>query len=142
MNNKLLKFILCAVLLAVAVTPMESKTKKKSAVKPAQSQVIYTGDVAKKVYGYNGTTPLNIYIEGGRIVRIEALPNNETPQYFKRVVAKIFPLYEGKTVAEAKAMHVDAVTGATYSSEAVIKNIQMGLETVGTTDGKGKKSKK
>ena len=124
------------------MAPVESKTKKKTAAKPVQTQVIYTGDIAKKVYGYNGPVPLNIHIEGGRIVRIEALPNNETPQYFKRVVAKIFPMYEGKTVAEAKAMHVDAVSGATYSSEAVIKNIQMGLESAGTTAGKGKKSKK
>ncbi len=142
MRTQLFKILLCVAVLAVSVAPVESKTKKKTAAKPAQTQVVYTGDIAKKVYGYNGTTPLNIHIEGGRIVRIEALPNNETPQYFKRVVAKIFPMYEGKTVAEAKAMHVDAVTGATYSSEAVIKNIQMGLETVGAKTAKGKKAKK
>lgn len=142
MKKTLFRLALCAAVLAIAAAPVHSKTKKKSSAKPATSQVIYTGDLAKKVYGYNGPTPLNIHIEGGRITRIEALPNNETPQYFKRVTAKIFPLYEGKTVAEAKKMHVDAVSGATYSSEAVIKNIQMGLEQAGTTapkKGKGKK---
>ena len=94
----------------------------------AQKQVIFTGDIASKVIGYNGTTPLNITIENGVITDIEALDNEETPRYFKRVVEKIFPQYIGKTVAEAMKMKVDAVSGATYSSEAVLKNISMGLE--------------
>ncbi|MBQ7691120.1 MAG: FMN-binding protein [Muribaculaceae bacterium] len=134
---------LSLLLLATAsVSPVQGKTKKKQASKPAKAQVIYTGDLAKKVYGYNGPTPLNIHIENGRIVRIEALPNNETPQYFNRVAAKIFPLYEGKTVAEARQLHVDAVTGATYSSEAVIKNIQAGLEQANSSPKRTKKKNK
>ena len=96
----------------------------------AQKQVIYTGDLAKKVIGYNGTTPLNITIEKGVITDIEALPNDETPRFFKKVVDKIFPQYIGKTVDEAKKMKVDAVTGATYSSEAVLENIKKGLDQV------------
>lgn len=139
MKSNIVKILLCLAILAVAAPTIESRTRKKAASNSNTSQVIYTGDIAKKVYGYNGTTPLNIHIQGGKITRIEALPNNETPQYFKRVVDKIFPLFEGKTVAEAKRMKVDAVTGATYSSEAVIKNIQMGLEQAGNS--KGKKSK-
>ena len=132
MTNQMRKagiFMLLLLFATAAVSPLQgAPRKKKQASKTVTPQVIYTGDLAKKVYGYNGPTPLNIHIEGGRIVRIEALPNNETPQYFKRVTAKIFPQYEGKTIAEAQQLHVDAVSGATYSSEAVIKNIQMGLE--------------
>ena len=140
MKRNFIKLMLCLAILAVAAPTIESKTRKKAANSSNTSQVIYTGDIAKKVYGYNGTTPLNIHIQGGKITRIEALPNNETPQYFKRAIDKIFPLFEGKTVAEAKRMKVDAVTGATYSSEAVIKNIQMGLEQAGNNKA-NKKSK-
>ena len=141
---KQLRTILALVLLAaVAVAPMQGKNKKKATTpKAGQTPVIYTGELGKKIYGYNGTTPLNIHIEGGRIVRIEALPNDETPQYFKRAAAKIFPQYEGKTVAEARQLRVDAVTGATYSSEAIIKNIQLGLEQAASNKGKGGKKKK
>ena len=36
----------------------------------------------------------------------------------------------GKTVEEAKTVELDAVSGATYSSEAVIKNIRLGLDSL------------
>lgn len=90
-------------------------------------KVIYTGDIAGKVVGYNGPTPLRITVVDGRITAITAEKNSETPQYFERAKSKIFPKFIGKTVDEALKMKVDAVTGATYSSEAIIKNIQLGL---------------
>ena len=89
--------------------------------------VIFTGELANKVYGYGGKTPLNIHIENGVITEIEALENHESPQYFSRATGKIFPKFVGKTVDEALSMQVDAVTGATYSSEALIENIRAGL---------------
>ena len=90
--------------------------------------IIFTGELAKKVYGYGGRTPLNIHIENGVISHIEALDNHESPQYFNRATTKIFPQFIGKSVSEAAEMQVDAVTGATYSSEAIIENIRLGLE--------------
>jgi uncharacterized protein with FMN-binding domain len=36
--------------------------------------------------------------------------------------------WNGKTVKDARTLQVDAVTGATYSSEAVIQNVQMALD--------------
>lgn len=107
-----------------------------------KDKVVYTGEIAKKVIGYNGPTPLNIHIVNGRIERIEALPNQETPQYLKRATAKVFPQYEGKTVAEARALKADIATGATYTSEALIKNIQLGLEQVKTSTKKASTGKK
>ena len=37
-------------------------------------------------------------------------------------------LDQGKTVAKAKKLKVDAVTGATLTSNALMKNMQKGLE--------------
>lgn len=135
--------IICAILLLTVVAmPIEAKSKKKSS-KATTSQVIYTGDIAKKVYGYNGKTPVNIHIKGGIIERIEVLPNDETPQYLKRAIAKVCPQFEGKAVAEAKKIQADVATGATYSSEAIIKNIQLGLEqATGGKKSSGAKRKK
>ena len=134
--------ILCVILLfAMAAIPVEGKTKKKSS-KASTSQVIFTGDIAKKVYGYNGKTPVNIHVKDGKIAQIEVLPNEETPQYLKRAVAKVCPQYEGKTISEALKVKADVATGATYTSEALIKNIQMGLEQSSQSGSKGKSGSK
>ncbi len=129
-------------MVAIATTPAWAASKKKASGK-GTTQVVYTGDLAKKVYGYNGTTPLNITIKNGRIASIEALPNDETPQYFKKATAHIFPQYIGKTVAQAQKVKADAATGATYSSNALIKNIEAGLGSVsGKKATKATKAKK
>lgn len=139
--------IIAAIMLLVAVTAsLDARTKKKTTTKKATtSQVIYTGDIANKVIGYNGTTPLNITVKNGVIENIEVLPNQESPAYLKRAKEKVLPQYIGKTVTEAKKLKADVATGATYTSEALIKNIQMGLEqtkSTSTTKGKATTKKK
>ena len=132
--------ILAAIALLIAGTsPMDARTKKSSKAKKAPTtQVIYTGDIASKVIGYNGTTPLNITVKNGVIENIEVLDNQESPAYLKRAKDKILPQYIGKTVAQAKTLKPDIATGATYTSKALIKNIQMGLDQVKTTPAKKK----
>ena len=123
--------IIAAMMLLVAGTAsLDARTKKKATTRKAASttQVIYTGDIANKVIGYNGTTPLNITVKNGVIENIEVLENQESPAYLTRAKDKVLPQYIGKTVAEAKKLKPDIATGATYTSEALIKNIQMGLE--------------
>ena len=124
--------IIAAIMLLVAGTAsLDARTKKTAKkAKAGTSQVIYTGDIASKVIGYNGTTPLNITVKNGVIENIEVLENQESPSYLKRATAKVLPQYIGKTVAEAKKLKADVATGATYTSEALIKNIQMGLDQV------------
>ena len=127
--------VIAAIMLLVAGTAsMDARTKKSTKAKKASAtQVIYTGDIAGKVIGYNGTTPLNITVKNGVIENIEVLPNQESPGYLKRAQEKVLPQYIGKTVAEAKNLKPDIATGATYTSEALIKNIQMGLDKVKST---------
>lgn len=116
-------------LMATSIAGAKSTTKKKKAKTAAQTeQVIFTGEIAKKIIGYQGTTPLNITVKNGKIQKIEALPNREDPQYMKRAANKVFPQFEGLTVQEGINLKADAATGATYTSEALIKNIKMGLE--------------
>ncbi|MBR5169244.1 MAG: FMN-binding protein [Muribaculaceae bacterium] len=134
--------IFAAIMLLVAGTvTLDARTKKASKAKKAPTtQVIYTGEIAKKVVGYNGTTPLNITIKNGVIENIEVLPNQESPGYLKRAKDKVLPQYIGKTVAQAKSLKPDIATGATYTSEALIKNIQMGLQQVNTSSSGNKKA--
>lgn len=136
--------IIAAIMLLIAGTASLDARTKKSAKKSKASttQVIYTGDIASKVIGYNGTTPLNITVKNGVIENIEVLENQESPGYLKRATAKVLPQYIGKTVAEAKKLKADVATGATYTSDALIKNIQMGLEKVKSTPAKKSATKK
>ena len=127
--------IIAVIMLLVAGTvSLDARTKKTTKAKKASAtQVIYTGDIANKVIGYNGTTPLNMTVKNGVIENIEVLDNQESPGYLKRATAKVLPQYIGKTVTEAKKLKPDIATGATYTSEALIKNIQMGLDKVKST---------
>ena len=119
-------------LIAIVLLPVSTAGRvptKKAKKGQSTTQVIFTGEIAKKVIGYAGPTPLNITVENGRIAKIEVLENQESPQYLKRAVNKVIPQFEGKTIDEALNLDADIATGATYSSEALIKNIKMGLES-------------
>jgi len=90
--------------------------------------VVNTTTLGKDVVGYIDNTPLKIYIQKNKVVKIEALKNQETPKYFVKVKKELLEKWNGLKVNEAAKQKVDAVTGATLSSDAVIKNVQLGLE--------------
>ena len=95
---------------------------------PADTLVINTTELCKDVIGYDGPTPLLIKVVDGVVARVEALPNTESPSYFERVIqGGLLKAVVGKKVNEAARMRLDAVSGATYSSEAVIENLRAGL---------------
>ena len=70
---------------------------------------------------------MKIFIKQNKVVRVEALPNQETPKFFDRAKA-ILTFWDGKAVSQAVKEAPDAVTGATLSSEALKKNVRVGLE--------------
>ncbi|SKC40031.1 FMN-binding domain-containing protein [Bacteroidales bacterium WCE2004] len=115
------------ILLAAAAVCLGACSANKKA-KP-QNFVINTETLGKEVMGYAGTTPLEIHVKDGRIEKIVALPNSETPGFFQRVLdSPIFSSLTGKTIEEASEVQLDAVSGATWSSKAVIENIRLGLK--------------
>lgn len=89
--------------------------------------VINTTDLASDVEGYAGTTPVKVYIKAGKVLKVEALENEETPKYFDMVEKGIMKKWDGKPVKVAEKQKVDVVTGATVSSEAVIENVRRGI---------------
>ena len=96
-------------------------------VMPDGAIVVNTRLLAKDVQGYGGQVPLRIHIDKGGVVdSIEAEPNAESPDFFNHA-SSLFGKWQGKTVDEAMAEEVDAVTGATFSSRAIIANVQRGL---------------
>ena len=96
-------------------------------VQPDGTFVVNTRVLAKDVQGYGGPVPLKIHIDkDGRLIAIEAEPNAESPSFFDRA-KELFSRWQGKTIDEAMAEDVDAVSGATFSSKAIIRNVQRGL---------------
>lgn len=96
-------------------------------VQPNGTFVVNTRVLAKDVQGYGGPVPLKIHIDkDGRLTAIEAEPNAESPSFFDRA-KELFSRWQGKTIDEAMAEDVDAVSGATFSSKAIIRNVQRGL---------------
>lgn len=96
-------------------------------VQPDGTFVVNTRVLAKDVQGYGGPVPLKIHIgKDGKLTAIEAEPNAESPDFFDRA-KELFSRWQGKSIDEAMAEDVDAVSGATFSSKAIIRNVQRGL---------------
>ena len=95
-------------------------------VTPDGAFVVNTKLLAKDVQGYGGPVPLKIHIKDGRVAAVEAEPNAESPDFFNRA-KELLNHWQNKSVDEALAESVDAVSGATFSSKAIIANMQRGL---------------
>ena len=95
-------------------------------VTPDGAFVVSTKPLAKDVQGYGGQVPLKIHIKDGRVAAVEAEPNAESPDFFNRA-KELLNHWQNKSVDEALAEEVDAVSGATFSSRAIIANMQRGL---------------
>lgn len=110
---------------------MSTSCGTNAGAKGADTLKVNTTELGAEVIGFNGITPVEISVHKGVITKIEALSNQETPRYFQAVLESgLLEKLVGKTVKEAKATELDAVSGATFSSEALIQNIRLGLEAV------------
>ena len=125
MNNKtFLAACVGAVMLGAALGFMPTD---QNMTKANGQTIVNTTNISRTVRGLNGPTPLKIYIKKDKITKIETLSNRETPDFFNRAKA-VLKQYEGKSVKKALSTKVDAVSGATYSSKALIKNVEQGLK--------------
>ena len=97
------------------------------------STVINTTSLAGDITGYGGKVPLEITVDNGVIKDVKPLDNSETPEFFEKA-STLLDRWKGKTVEEAADMKVDAISGATMSSDAIIANMQRGLEFVMNRD--------
>lgn len=77
----------------------------------------------KKIRGFMGPTPLFMAVnKRKKIISMAAAPNHESPEYFSKAKA-LLKAWNGKTLKEAKSFTPDGVTGATFSSNAIIKTV-------------------
>lgn len=109
--------------------PQEGEEKVETiTVTPDGTTVINTTEIGKKFIGYGGPTPVAITIEGDRITKVKALENQESPEFFGAVRnSPLLDSYDGLTLEEASEKRLDAVSGATYTSTALINNMKAGV---------------
>ena len=122
MNRKtylMLASVMAAVVVALLID--EIMTRKGT------TTIVNTTQLGAQVRGFKGATPVLIHIEKNKVVKVEALPNRETPKFFARAKA-VLQQFEGLTVVKAQKAEVDGVSGATFSSNALTKNVKLGLE--------------
>ena len=127
MKKRLSRMIIASALLAnVCVMPALAQTNN-AITKENDVTIVNTQDIVKDVRGYKGETPVKIYIKNNKVIKVEALPNKETPRFFKKLQT-LLTSWDGLTINKASKLKPDAVTGATSSSKAVIKNVEEGLK--------------
>ena len=119
----------CLALIALAVT-LQSAAPQGDEVMTKENgvYVVNTTTLGKSVQGYVSTTPVKIYIKKNKVEKVEFLKNQETPKYMAKVKKALLNAWDGLKVKEAATKKVDGVTGATFSSDAITKNVQLGLE--------------
>ena len=94
----------------------------------AMGYVLSSAPFAPAIEGFAGPTPLYIYMDTeGRVVRSAAGENAETPDFFASAWEGTTPKWEGKDAETGAKLKVDAVSGATYSSRAIVRNMQQTL---------------
>jgi electron transport complex protein RnfG len=116
------------VLLVMAVALMSAGKQDSAITKENGTYIVNTTTLTQDVEGYNGPVPVKLYIKKNKIEKVEILKNNETPKYLAQVKKAMLNAWDGLTVKEAKNKQVDAVTGATFTSKALVENVQRGLD--------------
>ncbi len=127
MKKKIILVVASLLVLGIATIFIAASVNDGVMTKKNGVYIVNTTTLGTKVQGFNGPTPLKIYIKDNKIQKVEALPNDETPSFFDMVTDKLLSKWNGMSVDKVSKTHVDAVSGATYSSNAVKENVRLGV---------------
>jgi len=93
----------------------------------AGSDTVGKGILVEGNPGYGGKVPLLIGLNKDSIVKIQLLANNETDEFMEYIKQdKLLANWEGISITQVSGMEVDAVSGATESSNAIIRGMRQG----------------
>src|SRR3712207_6676994 len=146
-NDKLsraLSLLICLLMIAVVSIRRDGKllghSLEKQAVTGAKTAandtlrkgddgaiIINTAPLAKDINGYGGAVPVEKTVKGGGASSARGVDNQENPD-FCHEADQLLARWRGKSLEEAAALKVDAVSGATFSSKGIIGNMERGLQ--------------
>ena len=125
-----------AVVRAFPTVKTVKKTAKWTEVYDAGKKLlgyaVYSKPASDGIKGYNGETPVLIALDTKKVILgVWLLANQETPKFAKKVEdAGFYKNWNGLTVKQALKKDVDAVSGATFTSNAVTKSVQAALKAL------------
>ena len=97
--------------------------------------VLSSGLQTGKFMGYNGSTPVFVYLdEDNTIQSVVGGANDETPGFYRRASEGILDKWNGLSVTDAISQEVDVVSGATYTSQSLIDNFRTTLSIYAETN--------
>ncbi len=88
-------------------------------------KVMNTSPYCDKIYGYNGAVPLNIFLNNNdEIIDIVVCQNKETRSFMNKVISSgLLDSWDGLKPQAAIEKEVDAVSGCTFTSWAILQSV-------------------
>ncbi len=94
------------------------------------TNALFSGDFNAEFQGYAGKIPVLIYFDNKHVVsRVQLLKNDESPEYITYITEKgLLNTWSNMPIDTLLInKYVDAISGATYSSNAIIKTVNKTL---------------
>ena len=85
MKRKYFSLILGASFALFSLTLMSASTEDQIITQENGVTIVNTTSLTKDVKGFKGATPVKIFIKKNKVIKVEALPNRETPKFFARL---------------------------------------------------------
>ena len=104
-----------------------SATPKASTSAPAATRTV-TGSVANTVYG---PMQVQVTLAGTKITKVTVLQRTDSGAESDQIDANAIPQLTSETLA-AQSAHIDAVSGASYTSSGYIQSLQSALDQANT----------
>ncbi len=104
-----------------ATTPAKKKTKKANAGDIDLSK-IKDGTYEGQANGYRGLVKVSVTVKDHKITEIKVLSNSDDATFFNRASTGVI-----KNILAKQSLKVDVVSGATYSSNGIIKAVKNAL---------------
>ena len=100
-----------------------ASSDSKAAAGNSASGAYKDGECFGKASAYNGNVEVKVTISGGKITAIDIVKTKDDEEYFFDAQKKVIP-----EILEKQSTDVDAVAGATTSSEGICHAVQKALE--------------
>lgn len=94
------------------------------------SKAVFSSPYCNHIKGYNGNIPLVIFFDNSdKIQKIQLLDHYETPSFISRIEKQgLLNSWTDMPINQAVSQEIDAVSGATYSSKAIIEAVQLRMQ--------------
>ncbi len=108
--------------MAGCATVQQETTVATTAEETAEKGTFKDGTYTGTATGYRGETTVEVKVENGKISEINVVSTGDDKEFMDRVTQKIIP-----AIINSQDVNVDTVSGATFSSKAIINAVSDAL---------------